>query len=480
MPRLPKILPAFVAAVLMLELLARADTAPAPAAGFSPPAYVPLPVASPEVPPVSGVTAMPASSILTPLSAQEVNASAKSSVFRLSTYLERANSRAQHGTAFAIDTAGLLITNFHVVRDALLGGKDYRLVLEAAEGSVPATVVAVDVVNDLALVRAGIAFEKVVKIAQQGSAMEGEVVFSMGFPANEQLTFIQGNYGGEKAVGFVTSGFATMPLNSGMSGGPMLNSQAEVIGVNRAIITKAQNLSYFSPLGALKELIARNTDAGRSLASTNDSWKAEAVASVKRQENLTLDLKASGKRERLGDVSFTVPLPNQKCGQSKVGGDDDLLSSELFVCQSNSLTPLVGEANALEVVTVGSASDKSIVKFAAPVQRALFGMYRKERAEILNLKKRAPASIDESSLKKRENCGLKNVTNGHGVEMTVSYCTIANAFYEGLFSTFVRIEVRGRKSNTTSLVQMYQGLSAEATANVLGQFLESVQTEGGS
>jgi hypothetical protein len=271
-----------------------------------------------------------------------------------------------------------------------------------------------------------------------------------------------------------------MPLNSGMSGGPMLNSQAEVIGVNRAIITKAQNLSFFSPLGALKELISRNTDAGRSLASTNNSWKAEAVESVKRQESLTLGPKVVLKRERLGDVSFTVPLPNQKCGQSKVGGDEDALSSELFVCQSNSLTPLVGESNALEVVTVGTATDKSLVKFAAPVQRALRGMYVKERSEILDLKKRQPASIEQDSPSKKENCGLRNVTNGKGVEMTVSYCTIANAFYEGLFSTFVRIEIRGNKATTTSLVQMYQGLSTEATANVLGQFLESVQLEGGT
>lgn len=477
MPRLPILLmPLLAIAVLAFELLAHAEEGAAVA-----PAAIPLPSVYPEVPQSSSVTALPVPTILTPLSAQDVNAAAKGAVFRLSTYLEKANSRAQHGTAFAIDAAGLLITNFHVVRDALIGGKDYRLVLEAAEGSVPATVVAVDVVNDLALVRAGKAFDKVVKIAQQGSAMEGEIVFSMGFPANEQLTFIQGNYGGEKAVGFVTAGFATMPLNSGMSGGPMLNSQAEVIGVNRAIITKAQNLSYFSPLGALKDLISRNTDAGRSLASTNESWKAEAVNSVKRQESLTLDLKAAGKRERLGDVSFAVPLPNQKCGQSKLGGDDDVLSSELFVCQSNSLTPLVGESNALEVVTVGTATEKSLVKFAAPLQRALYSMYKKERAEILDLKKRKPASIDmESALSKRENCGLKNVTNGRGVEMTVSYCTIANAFYDGLFSTFVRIEVRGKKASSTSLVQMYQGLSTEATANVLGQFLESVQIEGGS
>lgn len=416
---------------------------------------------------------------LAPLSAQAVNAAAKGAVFRLSTHLEKANSRARHGTAFAVDSAGLLITNFHVVRDVMLGGKEYRLVLEAPEGAVAATVVAVDIVNDLALVRAGRTFDEVLRIAGHGGASEGEVVYSMGFPANEQLTFAQGNYGGEKPVGFVTSGFATMPLNSGMSGGPMLNSRAEVIGVNRAMVVNAQNLSFFSPLNALKSLISGNIDAGRTLASTSSNWKGEAVQAVKRQESSVLGSLSSAKRERLGDVSFSVPLPNQHCGQSKMGKRSEAKESELFVCRSSSLTPLVGESNALEVVTVGMVTDRPLMKIASPVQRALSEMYASEREEIIGVKKRGLASL-ESKPASRENCGLKNVLNANGVDMTVSYCSLANSVYEGLFSTFVRIEVRGKGAAATSLVQMYQGMSSQATADMLGRFLESLKMESGS
>lgn len=469
MGRIPKILPLFFfLAWLGWAVLVRADNS---AVTQAPPA--PFQVDA-------GVTPIPGSATA-PMTAQGVNAAAKGAVFRLSTHLERASSRASHGTAFAVDAAGLLVTNFHVVREAMLSPKEYRLVLEAPEGSVPATVVAVDVVNDLAVVRAGRAFDKVLALASQVTAAEGEIVYSIGFPASNELTFIQGNYGGEKPMGFVTAGYASMPLNQGMSGGPMLNANAEVIGVNRAIISRAQNLSFFSPLSALREIVTKNVEAGRNLASTIVNWKLEAVSSVVRQEELVLNLTRKEKRERLGEVSFSVPLPNQTCGQSRTGKKDDATDAELFVCQSNSLTPLVGEANALEVVTVGMVTDKPLMKIAAPVQRALQGMYAKEKAEILNLRKgRGPASAAETLAKGREHCGLKNVQNGHGVEMTVSYCSVANAFYEGLFSTFVRIDVRGKGNATTSLVQMYQGLSADATANVLGKFLESIQQEGGA
>lgn len=430
----------------------------------------------------SGVTAIAGPSPSgAPMSAQAVNAAVKGAVYRLSTHLERASSRSLHGTAFAVDAAGLLVTNFHVVRESLIGGSEYRLVLEAPEGPVPATVIAVDVVNDLALVRAGKAFDKVLNIANAVTASEGEIVYSIGFPANEQMTFIQGNYGGEKPMGFIMAGFASMPLNQGMSGGPMLNAQAEVIGVNRAIVTRAQNLSFFSPLAALRELVTKNVEAGRSLASTVTNWKKQAVDSVKRQEELTLNLTREGKRERLGEISFQVPLPNQSCGQSKTGKKDSATEGEIFICQSNSLTPLVGESNALEVITLGMNTDKALMKIAAPVKAALEGMYRKEKQQILSMQKegRAPASLAGQEEKAREHCGLKNVQNGHGVEMTVSFCSISNTFYDGLFSTFVRVDVKGKSSGITSLVQMYQGLSAEATADVLGKFLDSIQQEGG-
>ncbi|MGZ3717889.1 MAG: S1 family peptidase [Bdellovibrionota bacterium] len=434
-------------------------------------AVIPLPV---ETPPALTAAAVPIAAPRTPLAAQDVNAAARGSVFRLSTSYSGANARALHGTAFVVDKSGLLITNFHVVRDSLLQNDELKLSLEVGGQNVGISVVAVDVVNDLALVRAARSFETALPVAEPASVAEGEVVYSFGFPASDQLTFIQGNYGGEKAMGFVTTGFAAMPLNSGMSGGPMLNSRAEVIGVNRAIIRTAQNLSFFSPLGALHDILSRG--GGRSPSSLSD-WKADAVAAVRRQEKATLATKLEGQREKLGGLSFTVPLPNQKCGQTRGEKQSGTPSSEMLVCQSNSLTPLVKESNALEVITLAMTSGKMFSTASRSLQASIRAMYDQERKGILEppTKKGAKAAKDDD----HETCGLNNVTNSHGVEMTISYCSVANSFYEGLFSTFVRVEIRNSTS-ITALGQMYQGLTADATADVLGQFLESIQTEEGT
>ena len=402
-----------------------------------------------------------------PLAAQDVNAAVRGSVFRLSTNFSGANERALHGTAFVVDKGGLLLTNFHVVRDGLLQNDDMKLSLEVGGQSVGVRVVAVDVVNDLALVRAARTFDTALTVAEPGSVSEGEVVYSLGFPVNGQLTFVQGNYGGEKPVGFVQAGFAAMALNGGMSGGPMLNSHAEVIGVNRAMINGAQDLSYFSPLGAARDLLARN--GGRVVASITD-WRNDAVAAVRRQEKATLSLKAEPRREKLGGLSFLVPLPNQKCGQTRTVGSG---ASDMLVCQSSSLTPILKDVNALEVITMALSSGTLYNLATRAIQNDVRARYDHERAGILDRHAKAEPG------KKRELCGLRNVTNSHGVDMTVSYCSLANGFYEGLFSTFVRVEVRG-SSTVTALGQVYQGLSAETTADYLDLFLESIQREDGA
>jgi hypothetical protein len=403
-----------------------------------------------------------------PLAAQDVNAAVRGSVFRLSTNFSGANERALHGTAFVVDKSGLLLTNFHVVRDGLLQNDDMKLSLEVGGQSVGVRVVAVDVVNDLALVRAARTFDTALTVALPGTVAEGEVVYSLGFPVNGQLTFVQGNYGGEKPVGFVQAGFAAMALNGGMSGGPMLNSHAEVIGVNRAMIKGAQELSYFSPLGAARDLLAKA--GGRAVASIAD-WRSEAVAAVRRQEKLTFAGKIDPRREKLGGLSFLVPLPNQKCGQTRTEGSSG--AADMLVCQSSSLTPILSESNALEVITMGLTSGSFYNQATRAIQNDVRNRYDRERSGIVN-----PHSKSDGE-KKHELCGLRNVTNSHGVEMTISYCSLANGYYEGLFSTFVRVEVRGA-SNVTALGQVYQGLSAETTADFLDQFLESIQKEDGA
>lgn len=418
----------------------------------------------------------------TPLNSQDVNAIAKNSVFRLSTLLPKAKSKALHGTAFVVDTSGLLLTNFHVVQTLLLSDQKLKLKLEVpGAADLEPRVLMVDVVNDLALIKVDHTFPRALPLMSLGKVSEGEVIYSMGFPANDQLTFAQGNYGGEKQMGFINVGFATLPLNHGMSGGPLLNSKAEVIGVNRAIISSAQNLSFFSTLEAAKGVLAKASDPARTLATSEPRWKKEAVEEIKSQEKATLaNYNLESKRERVGGISFGIPLPNQRCGQSKANlnseDSDSSGDSEFYMCQSASLVPLVGSSNGLDVATYALSYNVNSIVSLFSLPRVLESAFNKEKQEIRkkSLNRKLASNAGPSN---GEMCSIKNVKSSTGVEINLSFCMLANSFYEGIFSTFVRAEIFESADKRISIVQFYKGMSSEATATMLEKFLDSIRLE---
>ena len=181
------------------------------------------------------------------------------------TRLKGVNSGREHGTAFVIDASGYLVTNYHVVVDALSHGTKYELVLTGSEGSLQAQVMAIDAVNDLALVKVEHNFSNALKIAANPNMEIGETVFSLGFPKSEQVEIIQGTFNGINEMGFAPVMRVSMPLNPGMSGGPCLNSKGEVVGVNRAMLLQAQNISYLSPLDPLQKIASKPNPRGCNL-----------------------------------------------------------------------------------------------------------------------------------------------------------------------------------------------------------------------
>ena len=169
----------------------------------------------------------------------------------------RVHKRAQRGremggagSGFFITPDGYLLTNYHVVHDAA------TLHVAFEDGSVlPATVVGSDAHTDLALVRAGAS--ATLPHLQLGASSElraGQVAIAIGNPLGLGHTVTTGVI---SAVGRslrapsgrqIDSVIQTdASLNPGNSGGPLLDTQARVIGVNTAIVAGAQSLCFAVP-----------------------------------------------------------------------------------------------------------------------------------------------------------------------------------------------------------------------------------------
>lgn len=166
-------------------------------------------------------------------------------------------SEAFHGSAFAIAPGGVLVTNYHVISRAALYPGNYRLEYHANDGTTGAiTILAVDVVQDLAIVRAnGLA---PTPLKQRESVLaQGDRAYAVGYPLNLGLVITEGIANGQIDNEFRPKLHYAGPMNSGMSGGPAVDSKGRVFGVNVSISTRGQLVSFLVPAEFIAPLLAQ-------------------------------------------------------------------------------------------------------------------------------------------------------------------------------------------------------------------------------
>ncbi|MFF5854959.1 S1C family serine protease [Streptomyces sp. NPDC012751] len=159
----------------------------------------------------------------------------------------RGADQAGTGTGFVLDDRGHILTNNHVVQPA---GPDGEISVTFSSGdTVKAEVVGRDSGYDLAVVRVrGVHGLTPLPLGDSDTVQVGDPVVAIGAPFDLANTVTAGiisakerpiTAGGEKSdgsdVAYVDALQTDAPINPGNSGGPLLDSRAQVIGINSAI-----------------------------------------------------------------------------------------------------------------------------------------------------------------------------------------------------------------------------------------------------
>ena len=182
---------------------------------------------------------------------------AREAVVQIRGFFDTSESSAFHGSGFAVDDGRRIVTNYHVVAQAVLYPRQYRLEYLASDGrSGPLHVLAIDVRNDLAIVAADDLELPALKLRSEIPA-QGERAWSIGFPLNLGLTITEGVANGLVENSIEQRIHYTGAINGGMSGGPALDSRGRVYGVNVSVITNRQLVGFVVPAKHIPGLLAR-------------------------------------------------------------------------------------------------------------------------------------------------------------------------------------------------------------------------------
>ena len=188
-------------------------------------------------------------------------------------YLEMQDSKGLplgFGSGFFVRD-NLIVTNYHVIEGAARGTAKLvgKFTIYTIEG-----VTATDKTNDLALLKVTAPGIKPLLLGNSTDVKIGETVYVAGNPKGLEGTFSNGIISSRRDKNTKERLQMTAPISPGSSGGPVLNSKGEVIGVSFMTLVGGQNLNFAIPSRCLTELLTKSKPA-EPLAQGNRSISAK-------------------------------------------------------------------------------------------------------------------------------------------------------------------------------------------------------------
>lgn len=260
------------------------------------------------------------------------------------------------GTGLIIDSNGLILTNKHVVPE---GTSTVEVVTSDGTKYEKAEIIGRDPLNDIAIIKVNNPKNFVAApLADSDRVRTGQKVITIGNALGQfQNTVTSGiisGLGRPIQAGDETDGSSEQltnlfqtdaAINSGNSGGPLLNFNGEVIGINTAVAADAQNIGFSIPINEAKGIIESVKKSGKvSRPYIGVKYNMLTVDAAK-ERNLSVQKGAYISKDADAIVSGS---PAEKAGLKP--GDVITKVSTVEITETTSLSSAIGRFKVGETV----------------------------------------------------------------------------------------------------------------------------------
>jgi len=301
------------------------------AAGAQSPPPQPAAASAPGAQPAPAVSA----------SARRLYERSKGQLLQIRTLLKTQDSQASVGSGFLVSDDGHVVTNYHVISQFALEPDSYRLRYATTDGQGGALeLLDFDARRDLALLRAvddgkggGLKGRGALQFRPQSQPLaKGERIYSMGNPHDVAFAVVEGTYNGLVERSFDPLIYYAGGINPGMSGGPVLDEDGLVVGVNVSTMLFAQQVSFLVPGEFAAGLVKRSLNAKPIRTA---AWSRVRDQLMRYQDELVTRFVAQP-WESANHKRYRLPVPKQefmRCWGRGTPADNKGLDFERSQCR---------------------------------------------------------------------------------------------------------------------------------------------------
>lgn len=259
-------------------------------------------------------------------------------------------SSAAAGTGIIVSADGYILTNKHVIS----GASTVTVVLDDGTTYEDVKIVATDPLNDVAFLKIENASDlTAATLGDSKTISVGQQVIAIGNALGEyQNTVTSGIVSGtgrsvvaSDGSGTTTESLSDMiqtdaAINSGNSGGPLVNAAGEVIGINTATSTSAENMGFAIPISSVKGMLSQLTETGSAKRAYLGIYTVSITAELAKNYNLPVS-EGAYVYSSSNYSAIVSGSPAAKAGLK----DKDIITkiNGVSVGAAGSLTNLIGE-----------------------------------------------------------------------------------------------------------------------------------------